>query len=887
MIWRLSSLGVLFFVFTGLTVPAQTSSTAVVATTTSIDLGSHQISLPAGTQVTVLKTTGAETTIKFTGLDGAPIICQIPSSALKIAGEANSSPAETDAPASADSISIYVSPDGMDEHSGAIDQPVASLTRAQQLARKAAVGGHPVDVYLRGGTYYLSSPLIFTSEDSGTRNAPVTYEAYEKEEPVISGGIKLSGLNWQPYQNGIMQTPVPDTLKTDQLFVNGERQILARYPNFDAAVPIFNGHAADAISPARVAKWADPTGGFFHVMHPSLWGDFSYEITGKTADGRLMLSGGWQNNRPLSPQHDFVGDVPGTHPDDRFVENIFEELDAPGEWFLNAKTHVLYFYPPAGLDLNRALVEVAEQRELMELDGTPRAPVKFLAFKGLTFRHTLRTFMDTKEPIVRSDWALYRGGAIFVNGTEDCSVQDSFLDQLGGNGIFVNNYNRRFTVEGCHIYRTGANGVVFLGDPKAARNPLFSADADGQSYNDIDKMAGPLTNNYPADCRVDNCLIHETGRVEKQTAPIEIDLSRNITIRHCSIYDVPRAGINIGDGCWGGHVIEYCDIFDTVEETGDHGSFNSWGRDRWWKLKDIDLNSAIASSDPELPRLDALKPTIIRNNRWRCDHGWDIDLDDGSSNYEITNNLCLNGGIKNREGFYRVVENNIMVNNSFCPHVWYRDSQDIFRHNLVWDGYHPAEMCDKPWGAEMDYNLVVKVGQSGTQPAQELQNASGRDEHSIDADPLFIDPAHGDYRVRPGSPALALGFVNFPMNQFGVQKPELAAIALTPPLPGGGPAPKQVVREDATATWNGAQIRNIRDENEMSAYGLPGVTGVLILQVDPASPLKKAGLQPGDVILGCNAASISQVADLLQTHTSSQFQVTISRAQRKINLEVQ
>jgi hypothetical protein len=64
-----------------------------------------------------------------------------------------------------------------------------------------------------------------------------------------------------------------------------------------------------------------------------------------------------------------------------------------------------------------------------------------------------------------------------------------------------------------------------------------------------------------------------------------------------------------------------------------------------------------------------VKPIILRNNRFRCDHGWDIDLEDGSSNYLIYNNLCLNGGIKLREGVSRVVENNIMVNNTFHPHV--------------------------------------------------------------------------------------------------------------------------------------------------------------------------------------------------------------------------
>ncbi len=120
------------------------------------------------------------------------------------------------------------------------------------------------------------------------------------------------------------------------------------------------------------------------------------------------------------------------------------------------------------------------------------------------------------------------------------------------------------------------------------------------------------------------------------------------------VYDVPRAGINIGDGCWGGHVIEFCDIFDTVKETGDHGSFNSWGRDHFWGLNGLDLNDDMTwEAEKDLPRLDAMKTVILRNNRWRCDHGWDIDLDDGSSNYELRNNLCLNSGIKNREGFCR------------------------------------------------------------------------------------------------------------------------------------------------------------------------------------------------------------------------------------------
>ena len=105
--------------------------------------------------------------------------------------------------------------------------------------------------------------------------------------------------------------------------------------------------------------------------------------------------------------------------------------------------------------------------------------------------------MDTKEPLLRSDWTIYRGGGLVFNRAEDCTVED--------------------------------------------------------------------------------CLIRHVGLVEKQAAGVQISMSQGITIRHCSIYDTSRAGINVSEGTFGGHLIEFCDVFDTVQETGDHGSFNSWG----------------------------------------------------------------------------------------------------------------------------------------------------------------------------------------------------------------------------------------------------------------------------------------------------------------------
>ncbi len=764
----------------------------------------------------------------------------------------------------------YVAPAGNDANPGTIGIPFASLQRAQ-----AALRQERSTVYLREGTYYLPEPLIFTAQDSGAKDAPVVFQSYQDEHAVLSGGVKLGNLVWEPWTNGIFQAKVPEALRTEEIFVNGERQILARYPNHDPKAQYFEGFAADAISPERVARWADPAGGYFHAMHPALWGDFTWRITGKDPQGGLTREGGWQNNRGGA-----------VHQKIRFVENIFEKLDAPGEWFLNTKTHRLYFYPPPGLDLAKATVEATRLRSLVEFRGSQEKPVRFVIFRGLTFRQAARTVMDTKEPLLRTDWAIYRGGAVFFEGAEDCALEDCFLDQVGGNAVFVNHYNRRVTIRDCHIAKAGASGICLVGDPQAARNPLFNY-SQVNKLGDLDRTPGPRTQNYPADCLVEDCLIYLTGRVEKQTAGVDIDLARNITVRHCSIYDMPRAGINIGDGCWGGHVIEFCDVFDTVKETGDHGSFNSWGRDRYWRPNVAEVNAWVKQV-PELPRLDAVEPSILRNNRWRCDHGWDIDLDDGSSFYIITNNLCLHGGIKNREGYGRMVENNITVGSGLHPHVWYAAGGDIFRRNIVWREYQPAIMSAPPWGQELDYNLMHREGATNT-PATRLHGQSGRDEHSIVADAQFVDPAHGDYRVKEGSPALSLGFVNFPMDRFGVQRPALKVLARTPVLPGQKPVAARA-RDITPRSWLGASVRNVADMGEMSALGLPGVTGVLVLEVPADSVLATCGLQKGDVILSVDGSKTADVGTLLQKAPvladGKSMSLVVSRQQKEITLNI-
>ena len=365
-------------------------------------------------------------------------------------------------------------------------------------------------------------------------------------------------------------------------------------------------------------------------------------------------------------------------------------------------------------------------------------------------------------------------------------------------------------------------------------------------------------------------MITRSGRFEKQTAPVQIAMAQGITVRHCSIYDVPRAGINIGDGCWGGHLIESCDVFDTVLETDDHGSFNSWGRDRYWKPAREPVEKEVAA-DPKLPFLDMVRQSVLRNNRWRCDHGWDVDLDDGSSHYAIYNNLFLSGGLKLREGYARIATNNIIVNNSLHPHVWYANSGDVFARNIVMGAYRPAIMNVARWGKQVDFNLFTTTEADRTAFADQ-----GCDANSLVGDPLFVDAAQGDFRVKEGSPAVKLGFVNFPMHQFGVRTPRLKAMARTPKIPplntGGAISPVATDEVD----WQGAKLRKLAGQ-EFSAIGVAAdAVGVFAAEVPEGSAAFDAGLRQGDLIQQVNEQAVRNAKDFLDAVTAAPKEQTLN-----------
>src|SRR5712671_6756231 len=209
----------------------------------------------------------------------------------------------------------------------ALQEALLATARLRQLRPHEGV-----TIRLHGGEYRLASPLLITPELSGTPGAPTIILAAPGEHPRLSGARAVQPA-WSREGAATVQAPVPGP-GFDRFYVEGSRQVRARYPNFDATSKPLGGYSADAISPERVARWKDPTGGVLHALHVARWGDLHLPILGKDENGALLLGPETGNSRPSLPHERF-----------RFVENIREELDAPREWYYDSRAQLLYYYP--------------------------------------------------------------------------------------------------------------------------------------------------------------------------------------------------------------------------------------------------------------------------------------------------------------------------------------------------------------------------------------------------------------------------------------------------------------------------------------------------------------------------------------------------------------
>ncbi|MGZ0712663.1 carbohydrate-binding protein (plasmid) [Coraliomargarita sp. W4R53] len=791
------------------------------------------------------------------------------------------------AQAAADAITtIEVSPSGDDANLGVDGSAVATLHRAQEIVRGALVdAAEPITVAIEPGNYYLSEPLALSNEDSGTAQAPVTWLG-TGDGVKISGGRSLE-LSWQPSASdpSIMVAPVPEGIDFDELFVNDARQIMARYPNYDESAARLDGSTTLDTLNSRSASWNDPTTGYVRGMHCKDWGSVSFNITGQS-DGALDLEYIGDNNRPQD-----CGTGLPVKPGVVLAENIKEELDSAGEWFLDSSTHELYYMPAAGVDLATAKFETGELEQLVTIEGASAAnPVANVTFDNLDFQRTHRTMFGDNvfEGVSRGDWSVVRKGAIFMQNAKNIAVTRSSFIDLGSNGIFMSGYNEDHTITDSTFRYAGATDVQVVGLPDSVRN---YSDNYFTTHAIDDLSSGPQSENYPRNILIEGNDMSGNGHYEKQTSSINIGMALDVTVRGNTLSDSPRACLNFSDTTWGGHLIQDNDIFDCVSGSGDNGSINAWGRSRFWKTGARSTSFASLADGVtfmgntggeltpvqarEMAKLDTIRPITIDHNRFWHDGDWAIDLDDGSSQFELTNNLILKGGIKLRDGFDRTAQNNLVLNGSIYEQVSYVPNGDVIENNVTL-GATPWRNCCQPDYAASEYQIGKNLYWNGGDPVTVVQNgnqalsvdghtintatgwyAAGYDQDSVVANPQFANPNNVneyDFTLAAASPALALGFENFSMS-FGAAGADLPPKAVLGAADESSVEPRNLVVEK----WMGADLTQIGSQAEQSAYAIADYKGVKLADVPADSEAGEAGLESDDLIRSINGIEVSEL----------------------------
>jgi hypothetical protein len=701
---------------------------------------------------------------------------------------------------------LYVSTQGKDAWSGRLpeadaagtDGPFATLARARdEVRRLRAVEplAPALTVQVRGGTYRVDQTIEFTSADSGTAQAPVTYAAYPGELPVISGGRPVTG--WRPGAGALWTTELPavkaGTWYFHQLFVNGQRRTRARTPNQGYL------YTADVLAPIDRAKvWSDPE---MLAMRGFRYRDGDIAAWRNPEDALIVIYHSWTTSvhfiTAVDPVERTVRLTPrSTWPigywweyNTRYhVENVPEALDQPGEWYLERRTGVLTYWPLPGEDMTTAAVVAPVVRQtLLSFRGDPAAGqfVEYLRFQGLSFQHT--------DAYIAPDMPLDQQGAterlplVAALGLRHSVLEDCELAHAGENGIWLDRGCSDNAIQRCHIHDLGGS-AVFIGPREFADTPALLVERN----------------------ILDNNWIHDGSNLFRGSQGVWIGKSSYNEVTHNEISDFHHLGISVGHS-WG-----------YAPSTAHHNliAFNHVHH----------ICNGFFSDGGGIYTLGISPGTIIRGNLVHDvvptplmpQGGTGIYHDEGSTGILDENNIVYNVGIPFHQhyGKENLARNNIFAFALKSPVTCARPEEHVsytFEGNIVLSsGGQATSDHYNPMACKTEFRRNLYWDVSGQEPSFSgvsfaAWQATGRDQDSRIADPQFVDAAGHDFRLQPTSPALALGFQPIDVRQAGlygaaawVAAPRQVTRAPLPELPAPPPAPPpRAFSEDFESTAPG------------------------------------------------------------------------------------
>jgi len=659
-------------------------------------------------------------------------------------------------------VEFFVATDGNDGWEGTRPRPFATLEGARGAIRTLKKAGPlpagGVTVWVRGGIYPRTASFTLATEDSGTADAPVVYRARAGEEARLVGGMPVAGFvpvtdpavpaRLDPAARGqVLQADLKAQGITDfgalhsrgfgrsrtpahlELFFGGTVMILARWPNDDfSTIAGFPGAAGNDGHGTDIGKLED--GYFYEGDRPARWrqtGDIwahgywaydwanTYErIASIDPKARLIKT---------EPPMGIYGFIKGQRV---YYLNILEELDQPGEYFLDRGTGTLYFWPPAPLNGQEIYVSLLEKPLVAMQD------VSHVTLRGLTFEYA-------------------RGTAVTVNGGEGVTVGGCTLRNLGNYAVIVEG-GKGHRVVGCDIYGTGDGGIILSGGD---RNTLTPAGHEAVN-NHLHHIAGWSKCYQPA------VMLYGVGN----------------RVAHNLIHDHPHCAVLIHGN---DHVIEYNDIHHVALETGDVGAFYL-GRD-WTQQGNIvrynyfHETGGVGMGSMAVYLDDCTSGVTIFGNvfyrtKWAAFIGGGRDnIVENNIFVECTPAVHVDGrGLDKNPTWHNMVYDYMKKRLAeMKPHeppysTRYPKLAELDRYYA-----RPEQDGIPPEGNVIVHNIFV-----GGQAFEITWHATAEkqtiNENVLDVDPHFVDAARQNFQLQDDSPAFQIGFRRIPVEEIGLQR---------------------------------------------------------------------------------------------------------------------
>jgi hypothetical protein len=682
---------------------------------------------------------------------------------------------------------IYVSPSGDDAASGSWWRPFATFERAQEAVKQAkeSATAEPlerIEVLFKGGTYELSKPLVIQPAHGGTVATPVVYRARGSHAPVFSGGRAIKG--WSVGQDGAWTVQLPEvkagTWDFAQLFVNGERRFRPRLPtrgyfvtagDFESNANGINGFLYQSNDLSAV--WANLADVEFHVLH--VW---SASRMHAAAIDPAQKAVKFPKTRPFNA---YWADFKSRR---YWAENVKEAFGAPGEWHLDKPTGTLRYMPRPGETPASTRVEAPRLTQLLIFQGFENQPLVNTTLEGLTFR--LSQWVTPPEGNFTPQGEMNIPAAVEFVSARGVAVRRCAFTQLGGYTMGFGPGAHSNTVNHCLMTDLGAGGVK-IGPPfvgyrmaEAPKNVLTPDAPDG-----LARTTSAIT--------ISNCRIAGGGRIHPAAHGVWIGHSSYNRILNNEISDLYYTAVSVG---W---------VWGYAEPSRTHHNevaFNHMHH----------IGQGVLSDMGGVYTLGLSPGTTVHDNRihdvYAHDYGgWGLYTDEGSTGIRMWNNLVYNvktGGFHQHYGRENVIENNIFANSLKDQIQRTRDEEHVsffFRNNLIywdndgtllgsnWKGGARGEKDGKPTQHyELGPNLYWHASGKqeifpGKKALAQWQAETGQDAGSLVADPLFVNPSAGDFRLKPGSPAEKVGFKPFDATAAGPLASGLLPRLATKPAP--------------------------------------------------------------------------------------------------------